>query len=104
MPTQSKLATHRGDPTTRTHTKPQMQGLILANLNIQGLQNRLTQLSQVLINPEKDKIDILALTETWENHDNSSDYSMLKGYKYIGKPNSKTSRGVGFLISNKISH
>jgi exonuclease III len=81
-----------------------MQGLLLAHLNIQGLENRLTQLNQVLISPEHGNIDLLALTETWENHDNSSDYSMLKDYKYIGKPNPKTSRGVGFLISNKISH
>ncbi len=30
--------------------------------------------------------------------------SALKGYKYLGKPNPIASRGLGFLISKKLSH
>jgi hypothetical protein len=101
MPSQSKQTNNKRYPSPRTHNK---QGLILAHLNIQGLQNRLNQLNHVLNNCDREHIDLLALSETWENHDNSSDFTAIKGYKFIGKPSTRKSRGIGFLISKKLSH
>jgi hypothetical protein len=64
MPTQSKLTRPR-DTQTQTKTRTQLfTKLKLAHINIQGLQNRMTQLKMVLNN--HNLIDLLALSETWE--------------------------------------
>jgi hypothetical protein len=102
MPTQSKPTSTKRYPTAHSHNK---QGLVLAHLNIQGLQNKQSQLNQVLKNYDQEHIDLLlALTETWENHDSSSDFTAIKGYNFIGKPSTRKSRGIGFLISKTLSH
>ena len=103
MPAQSKPTKTKGYPPTHSYNADK-QDLVLAHLNIQGLQNRLSQLNQVLKNQDQEHIDLLALTETWENHDNSSDFTAIKGYNFIGKPSTRKSRGIGFLISKTLSH
>ena len=103
MPAQSKPTKTKGYTPTHSYNAGK-QDLVLAHLNIQGLQNRLSQLNQVLKNQDQEHIDLLALTETWENHDSSSDFTAIKGYNFIGKPSTRKSRGIGFLISKTLSH
>ncbi len=64
MPAQSKLARARATPMQANRTQ-RFSELKLAHINIQGLQNRMTQLQMVL--NKQNLIDLLALSETWEN-------------------------------------
>ena len=64
MPAHSKLKGTSGPPTKPNKTQP-FHDLKLAHINIQGLLNRLFQLKQVL--GKNNSIDLLALSETWEN-------------------------------------
>ena len=64
MPAQSKLARARAAP-MQANRAQRLSELKLAHINIQGLQNRLTQLQMVL--NKQNLIDLLAMSETWEN-------------------------------------
>ena len=85
--------------------------LTFALLNSDGLRHKLLELSHILASSKlANKIaipDILAITES---HQNDADDFKIKGYKWIGKPSTKTSSsvggsaGVGFWVKNKIEH
>jgi hypothetical protein len=84
---------HAQPPKTRTHQHPRPT-----------TPPKYTQ-ERTYYNDDKSSfIDILAITESWEHIDNSSDYTPISKYQWYGKPNVKTSRETGFLISKKLSN
>jgi exonuclease III len=90
------------------------KGLMLALLNVEGMQESLPDLALMLdtgLNmPKPAYLDVLAHTETFENKNGSNVYSRVKKYTWYGKPSQKpvTSlgprQGLGFWIKNRIIH
>ena len=93
---------YKGEKRKRNHVGTKTT---IAHLNIQGLEARISSLEGILNgqNPDLDKetIDILALSETWENEDSRLKQNIINGYEWFGKPHPQIRKGVGFLIKKK---
>ena len=76
--------------------------LLVMQLNIQGLSNKISSLQDLVNSACRDKrVDLILLCETWQNK-NSPTIS-LPGYNYVHKYRKhKTGGGVGIFVNDRI--